>query len=156
MTKSPVFDGSATSLGGDGEYFEHNGTFAGILKIPLPSGNGGGCMKDGPFKCDTVELGPMATVFSGFPTVANVFVDNHRCIRRDLNSYAATNFMQTEHLLNLTVGVASRSVKIFQEELQGGRYPGHLGLHAAGHFVLGGDGTDLFSSPNDPAFWLHR
>lgn len=63
--------------------------------------------------------------------------------------------MQTEHLLNLTIGIASKSIKIFQEELQGGRYPGHLGLHAAGHFVLGGDGTDLFSSPNDPAFWLH-
>jgi tyrosinase len=63
--------------------------------------------------------------------------------------------VQTHHLLNLTIGTASNNIKLFQEELQGGRYPGHLGLHAAGHFVLGGDGTDLFASPNDPAFWLH-
>ncbi|KAI1878068.1 hypothetical protein JX265_002436 [Neoarthrinium moseri] len=156
VTKSPVFDGSETSLGGDGEFFWHNGTLAGILKIPLPSGKGGGCMKSGPFKGQDVHMGPMASVFPGFPTVSGIFIENTHCIRRDLNSYASTNYMQTYHLLNLTVGEASKSIKLFQEELQGGRYPGHLGLHAAGHFTLGGDGTDLFSSPNDPAFWLHH
>jgi tyrosinase len=29
-------------------------------------------------------------------------------------------------------------------------------MHAAGHFSIGGDGGDVFSSPNDPAFFLHH
>lgn len=156
MTKSPVFDGSPTSLGGDGKFFYHNGSLAGVLQIPIPSGKGGGCIKEGPFAGQQVHVGPMLSVFDGFPTVQDLFVPNPHCIRRDLNSYAATHFLTTDDLLNVTLGAASKSVKRFQEELQGGLYPGHLGLHAAGHFVLGGDGTDLFSSPNDPAFFLHR
>ncbi|KAK8117209.1 uncharacterized protein PG998_005490 [Apiospora kogelbergensis] len=156
VTKSPVFDGSATSLGSDGEFFYHNGTLAGVLQIPLPSGHGGGCIAQGPFAGQQVGVGPMLSVFDGFPTVKDLFVPNPHCIRRDLNSYAATRFFSADALLNVTLGAASRSIRLFQRELQGGEYPGHLGLHAAGHFVLGGDGTDLFSSPNDPAFFLHH
>lgn len=49
LSKSPVFDGSDTSLGGDGEYFAHNGSVVGAGRIWLPSGKGGGCVKSGPF-----------------------------------------------------------------------------------------------------------
>ncbi|KAK8102044.1 hypothetical protein PG984_015190 [Apiospora sp. TS-2023a] len=156
VAKSPVFDGSPTSLGGDGEFFYHNGSLGGALAIPLPSGNGGGCIKEGPFAGQKANIGPLLTVFAEFPTVKDIFVPNPHCIRRDLSSYTATHFMTTEMLWNVTLGAASVSIKMLQEELQGGKYPGHFGLHAAGHFVLGGDGTDLFSSPNDPAFFLHR
>ncbi|KAK8037835.1 Di-copper centre-containing protein [Apiospora marii] len=145
VTKSPVFDGSPTSLGSDGEFFYHPGTPGGVLQIPLPSGRGGGCIKEGPFAGQ-----------QGFPTVKDLFVPKPHCIRRDLNSYVTANYFTTEALLNVTLGAASESIKLFQEELQGGFYPGHLGMHAAGHFVLGGDGTDVFSSPNDPAFFLHH
>ncbi|KAK8004739.1 Di-copper centre-containing protein [Apiospora arundinis] len=156
VTKSPVFDGSATSLGSDGEFFYHNGSLAGVLQIPIPSGNGGGCIAQGPFAGQQVNIGPMLSVFEGFPTVKDLFVPNPHCIRRDLNSYVATRFFTAAALLNVTLGAASRSIRLFQREVQGGEYPGHLGLHATGHFVLGGDGTDLFSSPNDPAFFLHH
>jgi len=47
---NPVFDGSDTSLGGDGEFVAHNGSLAGARLISLPSGQGGGCIKSGPFK----------------------------------------------------------------------------------------------------------
>jgi hypothetical protein len=50
QNKSPVFDGSSTSLGGDGEFRAHNGSLAGQKKIFIPSGKGGGCVKSGPFK----------------------------------------------------------------------------------------------------------
>ncbi|KAK7972185.1 Di-copper centre-containing protein [Apiospora saccharicola] len=156
VTKSPVFDGSPTSLGGDGEFFYHNGSLGGALAIPLPSGKGGGCIKEGPFAGQKANIGPLLTVFAEFPTVKDIFVPNPHCIRRDLSNYTATHFMTTEMLWNVTLGTASVSIKMLQEELQGGKYPGHFGLHAAGHFVLGGDGTDLFSSPNDPAFFLHH
>jgi tyrosinase len=50
LKKHPVFDGSATSMGGDGEYVKHNGSAGGKGTIALPSGAGGGCIKSGPFK----------------------------------------------------------------------------------------------------------
>jgi tyrosinase len=50
LKNSPVFDGSAASMGGDGSYLKHNGSISGAGNIWLPSGNGGGCIKDGPFK----------------------------------------------------------------------------------------------------------
>jgi tyrosinase len=29
-------------------------------------------------------------------------------------------------------------------------------MHGAGHFAIGGDAGDLYSSPNDPVFFLHH
>lgn len=48
--KSPVFDGSDTSMGGDGAFVQHNGSLAGASTIYIPSGKGGGCIQSGPFK----------------------------------------------------------------------------------------------------------
>ena len=39
---------------------------------------------------------------------------------------------------------------------QGRFSDGFLGLHAAGHFSIGGDAGDIFSSPVDPVFFLHH
>lgn len=31
------------------------------------------------------------------------------------------------------------------------------GVHAGGHYTIGGDaGSDFFNSPSDPAFWFHH
>jgi tyrosinase len=49
LAASPLFDGSDTSLGGDGELFAHNGSLVAAGKVWLPSGKGGGCVKSGPF-----------------------------------------------------------------------------------------------------------
>jgi tyrosinase len=50
LKNSPMFDGSDTSMGGDGLYVKHNGSVAGGGAVPLPSGEGGGCIGSGPFK----------------------------------------------------------------------------------------------------------
>lgn len=42
LSASPVFDGSETSMGGDGEYFPHNGSLVGAGQVWLPPGKGGG------------------------------------------------------------------------------------------------------------------
>lgn len=48
---SPLFDGSATSIGGNGEAIVHGATLlrAFGLEISLPPGSGGGCVQTGPF-----------------------------------------------------------------------------------------------------------
>ncbi|KAL1872652.1 hypothetical protein Daus18300_004197 [Diaporthe australafricana] len=81
---------------------------------------------------------------------------NPTCLSRDLSNYTASTWLTNANLLNLTTGAASATIKAFQDELQGRFSDGFLGLHVAGHFSIGGDADDLFSSPVDPAFYLHH
>ncbi|KAK3291590.1 uncharacterized protein B0H64DRAFT_248391 [Chaetomium fimeti] len=155
LYKSPVFDGSDTSLGGDGEYFAHNGSLVSAGRIWLPSGKGGGCVKSGPFVGYTINIGPVQPAMQGYtPVVTDVKHLNPRCQRRDLTMAASTSTFTAENLLNVTLGPASATIGHFQDELQG-TY-GTLRLHGAGHHAMGGDGGDVFTSPNDPAFYLHH
>ncbi|KAL6407532.1 tyrosinase [Ilyonectria robusta] len=154
---SPLFDGSATSMSGDGTYVAHNGSLSGLNNIYIPSGNGGGCLKDGPFKGLTVNLGPVSPGMDGMevsPTGALGY--NPRCLVRDLSRYPGKTWFTASNLFNLTLGAASGSIALFQNEFQGRFGDEFLGVHAAGHFTMGGDSADLFSSPNDPIFFLHH
>ncbi|KAK1990894.1 Di-copper centre-containing protein [Colletotrichum falcatum] len=157
LTKSPVFDGSDTSMSGDGTFVKHNGSVSGAGTISLPSGKGGGCVTSGPFKNMTVNLGPVNPGMDGLKANPNGRLGhNPRCLTRDLNSHVATTWFTNANLLNITLGRASRSVETFQNELQG-RFPdGFLGMHAAGHFTVNGEASDLYSSVVDPTFFLHH
>lgn len=88
-----------------------------------------------------------------FPTFLG---HNPHCLSRDLSAFTATNWLTLENILNITVGAASRSVLSFQNELQGRFTDGFLGLHTAGHGVMGGVAGDIFASPVDPVFFLHH
>uniref|UniRef100_A0A0B7K4V5 Tyrosinase copper-binding domain-containing protein n=1 Tax=Bionectria ochroleuca TaxID=29856 RepID=A0A0B7K4V5_BIOOC len=157
FASSPIFDGSETSMSGDGAYVAHNGSLGGSNNIYLPSGNGGGCLKDGPFKDMVTNLGPVSPGMDGLtasPTGPLGY--NPRCLRRDLTSAAVDRWMTFANVWNITVGAASRNITTFQDELQGRFSDEFLGVHAAGHFTMGGDSADLFASPNDPIFFLHH
>ncbi|UQC90160.1 uncharacterized protein CLUP02_15690 [Colletotrichum lupini] len=157
LRKSPVFDGSDTSLSGDGAFLQHNGSVSGAGAIVLPSGDGGGCVTSGPFKNMTVNLGPVHPGMDGLeasPTGKLGY--NPRCLSRDLSNYTASTWFTNENMLNITVGAASKSIKLFQNELQGRFSDGFLGMHASGHFSVNGEASDLYSSPVDPSFFLHH
>ncbi|GKT45244.1 tyrosinase-like protein orsC [Colletotrichum spaethianum] len=51
-SKAPMFDGSDTSMSGNGVFKAHNGSIAGRGAVWIPSGNGGGCVTSGPFAKD--------------------------------------------------------------------------------------------------------
>lgn len=104
----------------------------------------------------TVNLGPVSPTQEGETKVSTPLEYNPRCLKRDLSLYAASTWLTVPNLLNVTVGAAARSIATFQNELQGRFADGFLGLHAAGHFVMGGDAGDLYSSPVDPNFYLHH
>ncbi|TDZ38838.1 Tyrosinase-like protein orsC [Colletotrichum spinosum] len=157
LTKSPMFDGSDTSLSGDGAFVQHNGSLSGAGAIWLPSGNGGGCVESGPFVNMTVNLGPVNPGMDGMEASPNGRLGhNPRCLSRDLSAAAMSTWMTNENMLNLTVGPASKNVELFQNELQGRFADGFLGMHAAGHFSVNGEASDLYSSPVDPTFFLHH
>jgi tyrosinase len=49
INKSPVYDGSETSMGGTGSYLEHEGSWAATGNVLFAPGKGGGCVQTGPF-----------------------------------------------------------------------------------------------------------
>ncbi|CAI4219580.1 unnamed protein product [Parascedosporium putredinis] len=160
---SPVFDGSDTSLSGNGAFFAHEGIQmvqpinGNILKLP---GNGGGCVTKGPFKDMKVHFGTIILPVYGQPIlsgVENPIADNERCLKRDLNAGIAKRF--TSFLNSTSVILKNNNIEMFQAHLQGDdRYVlNQLGVHGGGHYTIGGDpGGDPFISPGDPAFYLHH
>ncbi|KAI3339961.1 hypothetical protein F4824DRAFT_518066 [Ustulina deusta] len=157
LLESPLFDGSDTSMGGNGEFFKHNGSLIGGGALWLPSGNGGGCVKSGPFKDMQVHMGPALPSMDNFVPVGGGSNDyNPHCLRRDMTSYVTKTWGTTANLLNVTIGAASSTIRDFQQEIDGSRFLENIGFHAMGHAAMAADGADLYTSPNDPVFYFHH
>ncbi|KAF2686250.1 Di-copper centre-containing protein [Lentithecium fluviatile CBS 122367] len=144
---SPIFDGSDTSMSGQGIKTTHNSNGQ------KPAGNGGGCIEKGPFKDMKVNLGPMAALGDTSPPKnprSDGYGYNPRCIKRDLSNYLTQRDATTVKIAALITN--SKDIATFQSQMQAGN-----GVHPAGHFTISGDpGSDFYVSPGDPAFWLHH
>lgn len=148
---APVFDGSATSMSGNGEY--KNESAVGVpsnaeADITIPHGVGGGCVTTGPFANMSVNLGPLSGVYDDIP--ANPQTDglgyNPRCLRRDISSFASTTSLTDANSTDLII--ENTNIADLQTVMQGLFTEGLLGVHTAGHYLVGGDpGGDLFTSP---------
>ncbi|KAI8949572.1 Di-copper centre-containing protein [Xylaria longipes] len=154
--QSSMFDGSDTSFSGDGAFVAHNGSVNGNGHVYIPSGKGGGCVTSGPFVDYVINLGPVFPIQDGMEPAPVWLGYNPHCLSRDLSAFTAVNWLTLDNILNVTIGAASNSVYAFQNELQGRFDDGFLGLHTAGHGVMGGISGDLFGSPVDPVFFLHH
>lgn len=162
---SPVFDGSDTSLSGNGAYSPHEGlwitqAFSGNV-LKLQPGTGSGCVTSGPFKDLKVRLGTVVMPQYGSPNwtgSANPLGEgNERCLKRDLNAWVASTFTSFRNTTELIL--ENNNVEMFQAIMQADdRYVvGQLGVHGGGHYTIGGDpGADPFISPGDPGFYLHH
>ncbi|EEH20362.2 hypothetical protein PABG_02621 [Paracoccidioides brasiliensis Pb03] len=169
--KSPVFDGSPYSMGSDGAPLENR---APTFKLPpppplppangreFPAGLGGGCVKSGPFSDLTTNLGPVAMAGG---RLDDPLRHNPRCLQRDMNSYIGQQF--TAFNWSTWTVEASRDIVGFQSRLAGtpenespnGEPLNYFGVHGGGHTFLGGmtgQHTDFYSSPQEPAFFLHH
>ncbi|CBX97525.1 hypothetical protein IAQ61_007066 [Plenodomus lingam] len=160
---SPLFDGSATSMSGDGEYIPGR-NYSCIpteetCHIKLYPSHGGGCVTSGPFKNFTVNLGPLLSLLKipdGLPPnpQADGLGYNPRCLRRDISTQASneTSDKAVAALIKNNPNIAD-----FQRVYQGEFALGRMGVHTGGHYTIGGDaGSDFFNSPADPAFWPHH
>jgi tyrosinase len=162
LKKSPVFDGSDTSITGDGETIPDRpdivlGASSGLPPVYLPTGNGGGCAKSGPFKDMSVNLGPAALDLPGGVVEArpNPLEYNPRCLKRDLSDAVNRRYANATSVLNNIL--QPKNVLDFQMQMQGVPGTGDIGIHGGGHYSLGGDpGNDVYTSPGDPAFYLHH
>lgn len=142
---SPIFDGSETSMSGNGQKIKHAAT------SQSPAQNGGGCVQTGPFKNITVNLGPVSPVADPAPPknpLSTGLGYNPRCLRRDLGPYLTTRHTTTAQITAEITN--SHTIGTFQDIVQGAN-----GTHGAAHFTIGSDpGGDFYTSPGDPAFFL--
>ncbi|KAI8624806.1 hypothetical protein F5Y19DRAFT_467558 [Xylariaceae sp. FL1651] len=146
VEKSPLFDGSETSMGSNGAKVNSTGgSFFG-------TGSGGGCVTTGPFKNYTVNFGPS--------TARDPLAPNPRCLKRDLNTPICASFASLQNTTETIL--ESPDIELLQANIQGDfRYPAAqkwlLAVHGGGHFTIAGDpGGDFFFSPLEPVFYLHH
>ncbi|KAF2002056.1 Di-copper centre-containing protein [Amniculicola lignicola CBS 123094] len=157
---SPLFDGSSTSVSGNGAPYDRPATCIpspDSCGISLPIGTGGGCVTSGPFKNWTVNLGPVAAVLPDATPNPEFFGlgYNPRCLRRDISKAASQGWTKDSDVTDLIKNY--KDFTSFSTRMQGDFANGFLGVHTAGHFTIGGDpGGDLFASPGDPAFFFHH
>ncbi|KAK2009616.1 Di-copper centre-containing protein [Colletotrichum eremochloae] len=163
MEKSPIFDGSETSISGNGEFIPGRepivlGASMGLPPIYLPVGTGGGCVTSGPFKDLVVNLGPAALDLPGGVVEASPegpLSYNPRCLKRDLTTEVNRVYANVTSVLSNIL--QPQNVYDFQMQMQGVPGSGSIGIHGGGHYALGGDpGRDVFTSPGDPVFYLHH
>ncbi|KAJ5390810.1 N-acetyl-6-hydroxytryptophan oxidase ivoB [Penicillium cataractarum] len=155
LHESPLFDGSETSLSGDGEYNPDEQSLSSGA-VTIFRGSGGGCVRRGPFKDITIHLGPFPHSLSSPTDIPDPGFDyNPRCLNRSLNNFVSTHFTSQTQANRL---LSARDIVDFQMVMD--HWPaapeGVLGLHGGGHFSIGSTMQDLFSSPQDPAFMLHH
>jgi tyrosinase len=158
---SPLFDGSDTSLSGNGAYAEHTCTNALPTNLNcIPAGEGGGCVTSGPFKDMVVNLGPIFPTLNVADVVPlpfdNFFGHNPRCLRRDISPWVSSNWTTDAETHSLLTEYGA-DIVTFQNRMQGDFPSGYFGVHTGGHYTLNGDPSGDFSaSPGDPAFFLHH
>lgn len=163
LENSPLFDGSATSLSGNGARVNYTDSDVVVLNanstgaVVLGHGTGGGCVTSGPFANITVNLGPDGLVQINGVTNSSSYPYNYnpRCLRRDLTDESNQRFANLSSVLTLLRD--QPDIWEFETVMQGAEGVPELGVHGGGHYALGGDpGRDVFVSPGDPAFWSHH
>lgn len=101
---SPLFDGSANSMGGNGVFVPDNCTPG----IPtglncIPPGQGGGCVETGPFANMAVNMGSIDPKLAVPDVVAatSPLAHNPRCLRRDISAWVSSNWTTDQGSWNL-------------------------------------------------------
>lgn len=163
LEASPIFDGSDTSMSGNGVYIANKSDLW-TSGVTLPAGSGGGCIYSGPFANMTLNLGPVNLALPGNMTTSNPYNDtgilswNPRCLKRDLTDAIIQTYSSAATVLDTVL--LSPTIASFQLSLQGINLTtgaNYIGPHGGGHWSLGGDpARDLFASPADPVFYLHH
>ncbi|KAK4125815.1 tyrosinase-like protein [Parathielavia appendiculata] len=157
---SPLFNGDPYSLGGNGEYIPHEGPIivpppgVGGDNISLPAGEGGGFVKTGPFANMVVNLGPVGGLADTAPGPMGGLGHNPRGLKRDLGGAMNMRYANYTTVLRMLLQPNVDQYRIVSE---GVPYTPEIGPHGGIHYTIGGDpGGDLFTSPGDPAFWVHH
>lgn len=142
LAESPIFDGSATSLGSNGSAGEGE--------------DGSMCIERGPFSDATVTFGPFPPASFGLVQPEGWGRSNPRCMARNLNDGALRVFNNQS---NIDALLASPDITTVLRWLNSRAFLfgfTERGIHGGGHFSIGGTNGDFFASAQDPSFYLHH
>ncbi|TGO31410.1 hypothetical protein BHYA_0923g00010 [Botrytis hyacinthi] len=159
LAGSPLFDGSETSLGGDGA-FDPNSPVPVVpgSNATLENGNGGGCVVTGPFTNYTpsFQLFPQVPDFRNLPALKDPLGYHPHCLTRNLNNAIVTaSYSNPVSITNITSATDyTTMVAAYSNGGANGIYD--LGVHGGGHVGAGQEMWDFWASPSDPVFWLHH
>jgi len=137
FNSSPVFD-PVYGFGGDG--FWYPGSVRSRNRRMR-------CLTNGPWKDTKIRLVP-EDMQDGTEVI--------RCIERDFDSAFGDSSGSPSKTLN---GILAQDKYEDFSELDlpaGGFQEDRGGPHAIGHLAVGGEMADVFSSTNDPLFWVHH
>ena len=157
---SPIFDGSPTSLGGNGESIVHEGPVLvapdGLSTLQIPAGVGGGFVKTGPFANMSVNLGPVGGLDGVAAGPDGGLGYNPRGLKRDIGPainmrYANYSTVLSECVLkpfessheqhtdrHLFSDLLSKpNISEYRELSEGTPYTIEIGSHGGGHYVIG-------------------
>lgn len=166
---SPLFDGSDTSMGGDGAYDPgaQPVKYRPGTTDPFPSGTGGGCMATGPFVGLVV---PFATRVAGFdPANASMLELSYQphCLRRSLASEIMTQYGNqwvVDQIVNNTDTIADYQFALdafsvipppsFQWPKD--QFGSWIGVHSGAHTALGYESYIPLSTVQEIAFFHHH
>ncbi|KAI9372466.1 hypothetical protein BJX61DRAFT_533961 [Aspergillus egyptiacus] len=162
LSASPLFDGSPTSLSGDGVPIDHGHDHDAEIRllptnITIPQGSGGGCVTTGPFANMTLNL-PDLSLAGDETFPPNAFAYSPHCFTRNLNSHISRAFTSQTDVDRL---LTSASITELQANIDFSAWPelrqaGIMGPHAAAHMSLGRTMDDFWTAPQDPSFFLHH
>ena len=147
-------------MSGNGEYIAVRGPLVLALgdypDVYLPAGTGGGCVTSGPFQNMSVNLGPVSLPLNGGGYLTGTGLDyNPRCLKRDIGT--AVNQLYANWTSTISLITQNNDIWDFEMVMQGIPGSGSIGVHGGGHYTIAGDpGADVFTSPGDPAFYLHH
>ncbi len=122
--------------------------------IPLAAGVGGGFVKTGPFANMSVNLGPVGGLADTPAGPLGGLGYNPRGLKRDIGPALNMRYANYTTVLRL---LTQPDVDKYRVVSEGVPYTPEIGPHGGIHYTIGGDpGGDLFTSPGDPAFWVHH
>ncbi|KIM46639.1 hypothetical protein M413DRAFT_440244 [Hebeloma cylindrosporum] len=139
ISGSPVFD-PVTGFGGNGG----PGTYSlppdtDITANRIDPDAFVGCVQDGPFKDYTLRYGP------------GQLVTDH-CLTRNIRDDSA-QFLDSKAMAEAT---QLPTYEEFRIELEGEPITPTHKMHDGGHYGVGGEMSNFYSSPGDPLFYLHH
>lgn len=134
-------------MGSNGRSVPHGPTNISVfgLSLQIAPATGGGCVYSGPFANYTVNLGPV--VFAPVDGDGGLDYDP-RCLTRDLSLVWSNNTKPTDVAKLLQ---SCDDIDCFDSIVEASD-----GVHASGHFTIGGLDVDAYASAGDPAFYLHH
>lgn len=141
---NPLFDGSPTSMGGNGSTTSDGN---------VGSETEGGCLTSGPFANRSIPFRTynIDEAFTGSPP-RRAWTPASRCLSRNFDPAHAARLLNQRRVNDALDAPDITTFRGLFDPIVVGRNGD--GLHAGGHAAIGGTMLQLFTAPGDPMFYL--